>query len=150
MDKPIYVGTSIRDLSKSLMYCVYFFNNLKKKYDERVKLLYIRLRHTPNLPTKFHPDPSITFWDIFYTDRQTIQREVKTYVTSSPSVVEVNMSSFNDQVGCKILVGNILAITLPSLIFQHNISFGLGWAYQQPSRIKPLATEQKGTSVMTS
>ena len=26
--------------------------------------------HTPNLPTKFHPDPCTTFWDILHTNKQ--------------------------------------------------------------------------------
>uniref|UniRef100_UPI00358EF293 uncharacterized protein n=1 Tax=Myxine glutinosa TaxID=7769 RepID=UPI00358EF293 len=40
MDKPIYIGTSILDLSKSLMYD-YFYNNLRKKYQNDVNLLYM-------------------------------------------------------------------------------------------------------------
>ena len=38
MDKPIYVGTSVLDLSKYLMYD-YFYNNLKKRYGENIVLL---------------------------------------------------------------------------------------------------------------
>ena len=38
MDKPIYIGTSILDLSKLLMYD-YFANKLNKKYMEGVNLL---------------------------------------------------------------------------------------------------------------
>ena len=38
MDKPIYVGTSVFDLSKYLMYD-YFYNNLKKRYGENIVLL---------------------------------------------------------------------------------------------------------------
>ena len=38
MDKPIYIGTSILDLSKSLMYDNYY-NNLKSKYKDNVSLL---------------------------------------------------------------------------------------------------------------
>ena len=40
MDKPIYIGTSILDLSKSLMYD-YYCNNLKSKYKDNVSLLYM-------------------------------------------------------------------------------------------------------------
>ena len=40
MDKPIYIGTSILDLSKSLMYD-YYYNNLKSKYKDNVSLLYM-------------------------------------------------------------------------------------------------------------
>ena len=40
MDKPIYIGTSILDLSKSLMYD-YHYNNLKSKYKDNVSLLYM-------------------------------------------------------------------------------------------------------------
>uniref|UniRef100_UPI00358F5AC0 uncharacterized protein n=1 Tax=Myxine glutinosa TaxID=7769 RepID=UPI00358F5AC0 len=40
MNKPIYIGTSILDLSKSLMYD-YFYNNLRKKYQNDVNLLYM-------------------------------------------------------------------------------------------------------------
>ena len=40
MDKPIYIGTSILDLSKSLMYD-YYNNNLKSKYKDDVSLLYM-------------------------------------------------------------------------------------------------------------
>ena len=40
MDKPIYVGTSILDLSKSLMYD-YYYNNLKSQYKDNVSLLYM-------------------------------------------------------------------------------------------------------------
>uniref|UniRef100_UPI00358F3F6D uncharacterized protein n=1 Tax=Myxine glutinosa TaxID=7769 RepID=UPI00358F3F6D len=40
MDKPIYIGTSILDLSKSLMYD-YFYNNLRNKYQNDVNLLYM-------------------------------------------------------------------------------------------------------------
>ena len=43
MDKPIYVGTSVLDLSKYLMYD-YFYNNLKKRYGENIVLLYIWIR----------------------------------------------------------------------------------------------------------
>ena len=35
------------------------------------KIESIRPCHTPNLPTKFHPDPSTTFLDILHRDRQT-------------------------------------------------------------------------------
>ena len=38
MDKPIYVGTSVLDRSKYLMYD-YFYNNLKKRYGENIVLL---------------------------------------------------------------------------------------------------------------
>uniref|UniRef100_UPI00358F9C4F uncharacterized protein n=1 Tax=Myxine glutinosa TaxID=7769 RepID=UPI00358F9C4F len=40
MNKPIYIGTTILDLSKSLMYD-YFYNNLRKKYQNDVNLLYM-------------------------------------------------------------------------------------------------------------
>ena len=40
MDKPIYVGTSVLDLSKYLMYD-YLYNNLKKRYGENIVLLYM-------------------------------------------------------------------------------------------------------------
>ena len=40
MDKPIFIGTSILDLSKSLMYD-YYSNNLKSKYKDNVSLLYM-------------------------------------------------------------------------------------------------------------
>ena len=39
MDKPIYIGTSILDLSKSLMYD-YHYNNLKSKYKDNVSVIY--------------------------------------------------------------------------------------------------------------
>ena len=38
MDKLIYVGTSILDISKYLMYD-YFYNNLTKRYGEKIVLL---------------------------------------------------------------------------------------------------------------
>ena len=38
MDKPIYIGTSILDLSKLFMYD---YNNLKLKYKDNVSLLYM-------------------------------------------------------------------------------------------------------------
>ena len=40
MDKPIYVGTSVLDLSKYLMYDD-FYKNLKKRYGENIVLLYM-------------------------------------------------------------------------------------------------------------
>ena len=40
MDKPIYVGTSVLDLSMYLM-CDCFYNNLKKRYGENIDLLYM-------------------------------------------------------------------------------------------------------------
>ena len=40
MDKPIYIGTTILYLSKSLMYD-YYYNNLKSKYKDYVSLLYM-------------------------------------------------------------------------------------------------------------
>ena len=40
MDKPIYIGTSILDLSTLFMYD-YFYNNLKLKYEDNVSLLYM-------------------------------------------------------------------------------------------------------------
>ena len=40
MDKPIYIATSILDLSKSLMYD-YYYTNLKPKYKDNVSLLYM-------------------------------------------------------------------------------------------------------------
>ena len=40
MDKPIYRGTSILDLSKSLMYD-YYYNHLKSKCKDNVSLLYM-------------------------------------------------------------------------------------------------------------
>ena len=40
MDKPIYMGTSVLDLSKYLMYD-YFYNNLKKRCGENILLLYM-------------------------------------------------------------------------------------------------------------
>ena len=40
MNKPIYIGTSILDLSKSLMY-YYYYNNLKSRYKDNVSLLYM-------------------------------------------------------------------------------------------------------------
>ena len=40
MDKPIFIGTSILDLSKSLMYDNYF-NNLKSKCKDNMSLLYM-------------------------------------------------------------------------------------------------------------
>ena len=40
MDKPIYVGISVFDLSKCLMYD-YFYINLKKIYGENIVLLYM-------------------------------------------------------------------------------------------------------------
>ena len=40
MDKQIYVGTSVLDLSKYLMYDN-FYNDLKKRYDENIVLLYL-------------------------------------------------------------------------------------------------------------
>ena len=40
MDKPIYIGTSILDLSKLFMYD-YYYNNLKSKYKDNVSLLYM-------------------------------------------------------------------------------------------------------------
>ena len=39
MDKPIYKGTSILDLSKSLMYN-YYYNNLKSNYKDNVSVIY--------------------------------------------------------------------------------------------------------------
>ena len=39
LNKPIYVGMSVLDLSKHLMYD-YYYNHLKVKYADRVKLLY--------------------------------------------------------------------------------------------------------------
>ena len=39
LNKPIYVGMSILDLSKHLMYDFYY-NQLKKQYGDRVRLLY--------------------------------------------------------------------------------------------------------------
>ncbi len=40
MNKPIYIGTAILDLSKLLMYD-YFYNNLKVKYEDNVELMYM-------------------------------------------------------------------------------------------------------------
>ena len=40
MDKPIYVGTPVFDLSKYLMY-LYFYNNVKKRCGENIVLLKI-------------------------------------------------------------------------------------------------------------
>ena len=43
------------------------------------KIESIRPSDTPNLSTKFHPDPSTTFWDILHTNKQTNrQKGVKT------------------------------------------------------------------------
>ena len=39
MDKLIYIGTSMLNLDKLLMYD-YSFNNLKKKYNQSINLLY--------------------------------------------------------------------------------------------------------------
>ena len=39
LDKPVYVGMSVLDLSKLLMYSFYY-EVLKPKYEERVRLLY--------------------------------------------------------------------------------------------------------------
>ena len=41
MDKPIYVGTSVLDLSKYLMYDYFCNNNLKKRSGENIVLLYV-------------------------------------------------------------------------------------------------------------
>uniref|UniRef100_UPI00358E5CE0 uncharacterized protein n=1 Tax=Myxine glutinosa TaxID=7769 RepID=UPI00358E5CE0 len=40
MDKPIYIGTTVLDLSKLLMY-EYYYENLKTKYDDNVMLMYM-------------------------------------------------------------------------------------------------------------
>ena len=40
MNKPIYIGTAVLDLSKILMYD-YLYNDLKKEYGENVSLLYM-------------------------------------------------------------------------------------------------------------
>ena len=39
LNKPIYVGMSVLDLSKHLMYDFYY-NHLKKNYDDKIRLLY--------------------------------------------------------------------------------------------------------------
>ena len=39
LNKPIYVGMSVLDLSKHLMYDFYY-NHLKKTYSDKIKLLY--------------------------------------------------------------------------------------------------------------
>ena len=51
-------------------------NHLKNSSRIRIRIFTIiesiRPCHTPNLPTKFHLNPSTTYWDIIlYTDRQT-------------------------------------------------------------------------------
>ena len=43
MDKPIYVGPTVLDLSKYLIYD-YFYNNRNKIYGENTVLLYIHTR----------------------------------------------------------------------------------------------------------
>ena len=40
MNTPIYIGTSILDLSKLFMFD-YYYNNLKLKYKDNVSLLYM-------------------------------------------------------------------------------------------------------------
>ena len=44
---------------------------------------------THNLPTKFHPNPSITFWDILLTDTQTNKKNVMQSTTLAKSIKQI-------------------------------------------------------------
>ncbi len=84
MDKPIYIGTSILDLSKSLMYD-YFYNNLRKKYQNDVNLLYM---DTDSFILKINTD------DV-YSD---MKKDINIYDTSNYSPESELFSSKNKKV----------------------------------------------------
>uniref|UniRef100_UPI00358FF85E uncharacterized protein n=1 Tax=Myxine glutinosa TaxID=7769 RepID=UPI00358FF85E len=84
MNKPIYIGTTILDLSKSLMYD-YFYNNLRKKYQNDVNLLYM---DTDSFILKINTN------DV-YSD---MKRDINIYDTSNYSPESELFSSKNKKV----------------------------------------------------
>uniref|UniRef100_UPI0035900121 uncharacterized protein n=1 Tax=Myxine glutinosa TaxID=7769 RepID=UPI0035900121 len=98
MDKPIYIGTSILDLSKSLMYD-YFYINLKSKYKDNVSLLYM---DTDSFILKINTD------DV-YSD---MKKDINIYDTSNYSPESELFSSKNKKVIGKFkdeLGGNVMS-----------------------------------------
>uniref|UniRef100_UPI0035900141 uncharacterized protein n=1 Tax=Myxine glutinosa TaxID=7769 RepID=UPI0035900141 len=98
MNKPIYIGTTILDLSKSLMYD-YFYNNLRKKYQNDVNLLYM---DTDSFILKINTN------DV-YSD---MKRDINIYDTSNYSPESELFSSKNKKVIGKFkdeLGGNVMS-----------------------------------------
>ena len=100
-NKPVYLGMSILDLSKSLMYD-FHYNNIKTKYDDKAKLLFTE---TDSLAYEIRTN-------YFYKDiNPDIEKRFDTtdYPTNHPSGIKKGLNSkvlgmFKDEAGEKQIV----------------------------------------------
>ena len=100
-DKPIYLGMSILDISKTLMYDFLFYNYIKRKYEDKAKLLFT---DTDSLMYEIHTED-------FYKD---ISADVKdrfdtsNYPPNHPSGIPSGfnkkvLGTFKDEAGGKVI-----------------------------------------------
>ena len=97
LDKPVYVGMSVLDLSKTLMY-QFFYNTLKARYEDRVRLLYT---DTDSLILEFQPED-------LYADMATMKEAYDTsnYPVDHPLYDATNkkvVGKFKGELGGKML-----------------------------------------------
>ena len=95
--KPVYVGMSVLDLSKHLMYS-FFYTTLKPRYAERVKLLYT---DTDSLILEFQTEDLYEDMDEMLDEYDTsnYSQDHPLYCTANKKVV----GKFKDELGGKLL-----------------------------------------------
>ena len=95
--KPVYVGMSVLDLSKLLMF-EFFYDILKPKYDERVKLPYT---DTDSLILEFRTDDlyadMATMLDVYDTSNYPVGHDLHSQVNKKV------VGKFKDELGGKVL-----------------------------------------------
>ena len=97
LNKPVYIGMSVLDLSKELMYRYYYFN-LKSHYAERVRLLYT---DTDSLILQLETD------DLYADMMSDLDAyDTSNYPTDHPLYSQVNkkkVGKFKDELGGKMM-----------------------------------------------
>ncbi|XP_065198789.1 uncharacterized protein LOC135830431 [Sycon ciliatum] len=114
LNKPIYVGMSILDLSKTLMYDFYY-NHLKVMYGSDVRLLYT---DTESLVLHFFTD------DLFDDMSEFLEKyDTSNYDQSHPLYSEKNkkvVGLFKDELGGKLITE---FVGLPSKMYSYSAQF---------------------------